>query len=560
MLSISRIFGCLFAAIVSLNVWSITRVACIGNSITEGIGASSGNANYPSLLKVGLGTAFEVKNFGISGSTMSMNADAPYMTHSRGSYQAALAYKPNIVIIKLGTNDAANRNWNDKTRSTLKQDYTTMVKDFQALSTTQKIFMCLPCYLPEGNTHGKDEYLTQGVIPIIREVAEECGCEIIDCHTPFVGRDHLLGDLLHPNDLGYTLLAYVIGKQIKVNYPKPKAGAYQNVAPQSRLSYLSTDSDSQSNITDCSRTTCVTLLADATDTLTYHLNENTLATAYSITCGVDPLTAPRSWVLQCSSTGTSGWRKVHEMKDADFNPYETRVFHITTPISTGAKHWRLIINQSNGQDMKIYELQLFGAPRLLHKSLLKGAKGTWSAQSQTIANEGVTKLSDGVMGASKYCTKVESDGTLWVRYDAPEAWTLTGYGLISGDYRLRNRWPSSWKLEGSNDDGENWQLINSQSNQFFGGISSLMEYTISAPASYKSYRLTFRNLKANQYLELAELQFYGMTTTEWETVVYPIDAQISPERGQWYQLNGCPVKYPTQRGIYIKDGKKVIVK
>lgn len=558
--STSRIVVCLFAAIVSLNVWPITRVACIGNSITEGIGASSGSANYPSLLKVGLGSAYEVRNFGISGSTMSMNADAPYMTHSRGSYQAALAYKPNIVIIKLGTNDAANRNWNDKTRSTLKQDYTTMVEDFKALSTTQKIYMCLPCYLPEGNTHGKDEYLTQGVIPIIKEVAEECGCEVIDCHTPFVGRDHLLGDLLHPNDLGYTLLAYVIGKQVKDKYPKPKSGAYQNVAPQSRLSYLSEQPDTLANLSDCSRTSYEVLKADATDTLTYHLTENTLATAYSITCGVDPLTAPRSWVLQCSSTGTSGWRKVHEMKNADFNPYETRVFAITTPISTGAKHWRLIINESNGQDMKIYEVQLFGAPRTLRKSLLKGGKGTWSAQTQTIANEGVTKLSDGVMGASKYCTKVENDGTLWVRYDAPEAWTLTGYGLISGDYRLRNRWPSSWKLEGSNDDGAKWQIINTQANQFFGGPSSLMEYTIAAPASYKSYRLTFRDLKANQYLELSELQFYGTTTAEWETDIAPIEARPAPSRGQWYQLNGSSVVQPTQRGVYIKNGKKVMIK
>ncbi|MCF0197150.1 MAG: SGNH/GDSL hydrolase family protein, partial [Bacteroidaceae bacterium] len=110
----------LWLCMASTQLWAVIRVACVGNSITEGVGASSGSMNYPSQMASGLGSGYEVKNFGISGSTMSMSADAPYMTHTRGRYEAALAYKPNIVIIKLGTNDAAFRNWNDKTRSTLK--------------------------------------------------------------------------------------------------------------------------------------------------------------------------------------------------------------------------------------------------------------------------------------------------------------------------------------------------------------------------------------------------------------------------------------------------------
>ena len=44
------------------------KIACIGNSITEGVGASSGSATYPSVLQRDLGTEkYEVSNFGASG-------------------------------------------------------------------------------------------------------------------------------------------------------------------------------------------------------------------------------------------------------------------------------------------------------------------------------------------------------------------------------------------------------------------------------------------------------------------------------------------------------------
>ena len=50
------------------------KIACIGNSITEGVGASSGSATYPSVLQRDLGTEkYEVSNFGASGRTLMKN-------------------------------------------------------------------------------------------------------------------------------------------------------------------------------------------------------------------------------------------------------------------------------------------------------------------------------------------------------------------------------------------------------------------------------------------------------------------------------------------------------
>ena len=50
-----------------------------------------------------LGEAYWVKNFGVSARTLLNKGDNPYMNEK--AYQDALAFNPNIVVIKLGTND-----------------------------------------------------------------------------------------------------------------------------------------------------------------------------------------------------------------------------------------------------------------------------------------------------------------------------------------------------------------------------------------------------------------------------------------------------------------------
>ena len=49
-----------------------------------------------------LGEAYWVKNFGVSARTLLNKGDHPYMNEK--AYQDALAFNPNIVVIKLGTN------------------------------------------------------------------------------------------------------------------------------------------------------------------------------------------------------------------------------------------------------------------------------------------------------------------------------------------------------------------------------------------------------------------------------------------------------------------------
>jgi hypothetical protein len=70
------------------------RVACVGDSITEGSG-------YPFQLHMMLGSNYVVANFGVSGSTVSLDSAKPYMNESK--FKEALDFNPDIVVIMLQT-------------------------------------------------------------------------------------------------------------------------------------------------------------------------------------------------------------------------------------------------------------------------------------------------------------------------------------------------------------------------------------------------------------------------------------------------------------------------
>ena len=86
------------------------RVACIGNSITEGATLSTPLSDaYPALLNSQLGDSFDVNNYGVGGRVMLKNGDYPIWDEV--AFRRALEFDPDIVTIMLGTNDSKPWNW-----------------------------------------------------------------------------------------------------------------------------------------------------------------------------------------------------------------------------------------------------------------------------------------------------------------------------------------------------------------------------------------------------------------------------------------------------------------
>jgi lysophospholipase L1-like esterase len=184
-----------------------TRVACVGDSITFGHGIKDREHDaYPGVLSTMLGQKYDVRNFGVSGTTTMMGTDMPYMNEQ--AYKDALEFNPQIVTIKLGTNDSKPFNWKESEH--FKQDLKTLIESFRALPSKPKIWLCLP--VPAyGHAWGiNDSIISNGVIPFIKEVAQEENLPVIDLNTQFQGKRQYFPDTIHPNEEGEKMIAEFI--------------------------------------------------------------------------------------------------------------------------------------------------------------------------------------------------------------------------------------------------------------------------------------------------------------------------------------------------------------
>jgi lysophospholipase L1-like esterase len=172
------------------------RVACIGDSITRGSG-------YPAKLQLLLGSNYDVGNFGVDGSTVSLKSSIPYM--NQPAYQNALDFDPDIVVIMLGTNDAkpSVMTYN----GTFEDDYTTLVSSFQRLDSKPQVYIAESPPVQNSSKTVSASDFSQTVLPDIQDVAQNLSLPIIDVYDAFQNHSDFFMDGVHPDSDGATLIA-----------------------------------------------------------------------------------------------------------------------------------------------------------------------------------------------------------------------------------------------------------------------------------------------------------------------------------------------------------------
>lgn len=201
-----------FILILSAAAEEKIRIACVGDSITFGAGVENRKENnYPLQLEKILGEKYQVINCGVSGRTLLKKGDHPIWKEK--AYQKAKDFKPNIVVIKLGTNDTKPQNW--KYKDEFKNDLIAMVKDFQSLESKPAVYLCKPVPVYQSRWGINEEGVVKGVIPIVEEVAKELNLEVIDLYAALSNKPKMFPDKIHPNAAGAKVMAETVAKAVK---------------------------------------------------------------------------------------------------------------------------------------------------------------------------------------------------------------------------------------------------------------------------------------------------------------------------------------------------------
>jgi lysophospholipase L1-like esterase len=205
-----------------------TRVACVGNSITEGYGIWD-QKKYPDHLQDMLGEGYSVQNFGVSSMTFANKGPDDNMSYwNTAKFKAALEFNPEIVVIELGTNDSKfftnnciengqptyNYNYGQYDKEQLYRDYEALLDTFMHLPTSPKVYATLQPYSNNCGWGIMDTAIVNQINPIIQEVATRKGVEIIDLHSQFNTPEWFLADSVHPNATGAKELARIIKEGI----------------------------------------------------------------------------------------------------------------------------------------------------------------------------------------------------------------------------------------------------------------------------------------------------------------------------------------------------------
>jgi len=185
-------------------------LACVGDSITQGVGAKRGQS-WPSQAQKMLGEKWAVKNFGLSGTTLMNSGDKPYQKSRQ--FKAALASSPGVVVIMLGTNDTKPRNWKHF-ETDYEKDYRDLISDFQKLASKPRLYLCLPPYIAKEGRWGINNSNTKDQIPVVKKLAKELNLGLIDVYSALEGHDDLIPDTVHPNTAGATKIATAVASAL----------------------------------------------------------------------------------------------------------------------------------------------------------------------------------------------------------------------------------------------------------------------------------------------------------------------------------------------------------
>ncbi len=209
------------------------KINFLGDSITEGSGASCKENCYVSLIEKDTGAI--CRNYGIGGTRIARQQTPSNPIHDQyyGSRVENMDPDADIVVVFGGTNDFGHGDaslgmFDDRTVDTfygaLHLLYTSLIEKY----SDSKIIVITPLHrCAEDNLRGdgsksRDYATLKAYVDMIRKVAEYYSLPVLDLYKESgiqpkipVIQEKYMPDGLHPNDAGYRILADKIIKYLE---------------------------------------------------------------------------------------------------------------------------------------------------------------------------------------------------------------------------------------------------------------------------------------------------------------------------------------------------------
>ena len=196
-------------------------IACVGDSITYGYGVATtrDTDSYPSVLRrlcLSSGIGAQVSNFGHNGACAIVSGKEPYVGTSE--YRASLECPADVVLLMLGTNDAAafedavdSSGWE---QGVFERDLGALAGRYSALPRRPTVVLLAPPCMRACKWGGRiPPEVTDGMREGVRAVASGRGLPFVDTSVPTSGHPEWLMDCYHPNREGNLGIAsYVFGE------------------------------------------------------------------------------------------------------------------------------------------------------------------------------------------------------------------------------------------------------------------------------------------------------------------------------------------------------------
>ena len=172
-----------------------STVLILGDSLTQGVGASSAQTNYPALLKQQ--TQWNIINGGISGNTSAQAlARLPELLQQ---------HQPKLIIISLGGNDFLQRLPNSDTQANIAQSIALSQQSGAQVLLVAVPELTLAAAVGHPNDHAMYAQLAQSHQVHLLENA----------WSDVLADDTLRSDAVHANDAGYQVFSKLLVKRLQ---------------------------------------------------------------------------------------------------------------------------------------------------------------------------------------------------------------------------------------------------------------------------------------------------------------------------------------------------------